>query len=143
MVYCSRACLGRSKRNGSELFCAFCDQPFYRRFGEQDRGVRVNQFCSRSCYNEWRLINLNPETYPKIGTVHAHRVIAQHELGRPLTPHEVVHHNDMNKANSIADNLSVFPNQAVHMLCHGGKLSAEEMARYSLRRLAERERGEG
>ena len=130
--FCSRDCLGKSKRNGSTLYCALCDTPFYRRFGEQDLGVRVNQFCSRQCYMEWRAIHRSPDTYLKTGRVHTHRVVAEATLGRPLTEDEVVHHIDSNKQNNHPANLAVFPNQATHARCHGGGMSSEELRRFSL-----------
>lgn len=50
-AYCSIACVGKSKRHGSTLFCALCDSPFYRRMGEQDIGVAIKQFCSRQSFH--------------------------------------------------------------------------------------------
>lgn len=130
--YCSRACLGASKRHGSTLYCAFCDSPFYRRIGEQDVGVTVNQFCSRPCYKDWRVINSKPSTYLKDGARHIHRVVAEAVLGRTLLPDEVVHHGDLNKQNNQPSNLYVFPDHVTHMRCHYGKLSEQELRRFSL-----------
>lgn len=131
-VYCSRDCLGSSKRNGSELFCSYCDSPFYRRFGEQDLKVRVRQFCSRGCYREWRIVNRKQATYPKIGSAHEHRIVAENHLGRKLFPEEVVHHIDLNRHNAKPENLAVFPDQSTHMRCHMGNMSNEELRRFSL-----------
>lgn len=130
--YCSRACLGLSKRHGSTLYCALCDSPFYRRFGEQDIGIAVNQFCSRPCYGEWRIKNSKPTTYLKNGARHIHRIVAEAVLGRPLLPDEVVHHGDLNKQNNQPSNLYVFPDQSTHMRAHCGKLSNAELRRFSL-----------
>lgn len=137
-TYCSKACVGKAKRHGSELFCALCDSPFYRRFGEQDLGIRVRQFCSRPCYMEWRAINRSPETYLKTGTVHSHRVVAETHLGRKLKPEEVVHHGDDDKQNNAPSNLYVLPSQALHARVHFGHVSAKELRKYSLVRLAAR-----
>jgi hypothetical protein len=128
--FCSKKCLGLSKRNGSELFCAWCDAVFYRRFGEQDRGERVNQFCSNPCYAEYRATYRH--SYPKEGPRHKHRLVAESVLGRLLTSEEVVHHKDNNKQNYSPDNLAVFPNQATHMRCHRGAMSDEELRGFSL-----------
>lgn len=112
--YCSRACVGKSKRHGSALFCAYCDSEFYRRFGEQDVGVTVRQFCSRPCYMAWRSENMKDSTYPKIGARHAHRIVAESVMGRSLLPDEVV------------------PDQSTHVRCHSGAMSDEELQRFSL-----------
>lgn len=138
-VYCSNACLGTSRRNGSELFCALCDSPFYRRLGEQDIGVRVRQFCSRRCYTEWRAIHRSPETYLKMGKRHAHRVVAESVLGRRLREDEVVHHIDGDKQNNAPENLAVFPDQSHHARCHQGNMTGEELSRYMVLNLAESE----
>ena len=129
--YCSKDCLGKSKRHGSELYCAWCDKPFYRRFGEQDNKT-INQFCCKPCYSEWREENRNGFTYPKIGDQHRHRVVAEAILKRKLLPEEVVHHIDKNRLNYNPDNLAVFPNQSTHFKCHQGKLSNEDLRRFSI-----------
>lgn len=130
-------CVGKSKRHGSKLFCAWCDSPFYRRFGEQDIGVRINQFCSRECYTEHRASTRT--SYPKDGPRHKHRIVAESVLGRPLSAVEVVHHQDKNKQNCKPENLSVFPSQAEHARCHFGKMSDEEHLFFSLLETAKRE----
>ncbi len=130
--YCSMACVGKSKRNGSTLYCALCDAPFYRRFGEQDLGERENQFCSKDCYSDWRQINSKDSTYPKIKGRHAHRIIAEEHMGRELITGEVVHHVDLNKKNNSPSNLAVFPNQSIHARCHFGEMSSEELRGYCL-----------
>lgn len=127
--YCSKKCVGASKRHGSVLFCALCDSEFYRRFGEQDANL---QFCSKPCYFAWRVLNRSPDTYPKDGAIHRHRIVAESVLGRKLKPKEVVHHIDLNKGNCKPDNLAVFPNQSYHMRCHHGKMPASELRRFSL-----------
>lgn len=130
--YCSKACVGKAKRHGSTLHCAWCDAEFYRRFGEQDLGDRVNQFCSRECYMAWRDWNRKPDSYPKDGPVHKHRIVAEALLGRALRPGEVVHHVDGNKQNCHPSNLAVFPDQATHVRCHSGGMSDDELRGFSL-----------
>lgn len=130
--YCSLACAGRATRRGSVLHCAYCDSEFYRHFAEQDVGKKINQFCSRDCYMEWRAVNRKSSTYPKIGAAHQHRLVAEAVLGRKLTPQEVVHHIDLDKHNTNPRNLAVFPDQATHMRCHAGAMSDEELRGFSL-----------
>ncbi len=140
--FCSKACVGKAKRHGSTLFCAWCDSPFYRRFGEQDREVRQRQFCSKECYQFWR--DSKRTSYPKDGGRHKHRIVAESVLGRALTVDEVVHHFDENKQNYRPENLAVFPTQAIHARCHfskneGKRLTAAELRFFSLVETAKRE----
>jgi len=130
--YCSRACVGAAKRSGSVLYCAMCDTPFYRHLAEQDIGKKVRQFCSRSCYMEWRALYRKATTYPKQGARHVHRIVAEQHLGRPLTEDEVVHHIDLDKHNFDPSNLAVLPDQAYHAKVHRGKVSDAEVRRFSL-----------
>lgn len=132
-VFCSKQCLGVSKRHGSTLFCSWCDASFYRRFGEQDAG-KVRSFCSRACYGEWRAFKRT--SYPKAGPRHQHRIVAEAVLGRLLTANEVVHHIDNNRQNCRPENLCVFPSQSLHARCHFGRMTRDEIARYELLRLA-------
>lgn len=141
--FCSKACVGKAKRHGSTLFCAWCDSPFYRRFGEQDREVRVRQFCCRACYQEWR--ESKRTSYPKDGARHKHRIVAEAVLGRQLSPDEVVHHINENKQDYRPENLAVFPSQAIHARCHFGKhdkkrMRPEELRFFSLVETAAREK---
>lgn len=138
-AYCSRKCVGESKKHGCTLFCHMCDTPFYRRFGEQDIGTTINQFCSKKCYQEWRALKRKPTTYIKVDGRHIHRTIAESILGRLLTSDEVVHHIDLNKHNNVLSNLMVLPNQSVHMDAHFGRLSDADIQRFSLIEIANRQ----
>jgi hypothetical protein len=79
-------------------------------------------------------------TYPKDGTRHKHRIVAEQFLGRPLTKEEVVHHIDHNKHNCQPSNLAVFPSQAEHTRCHFGKKPPEWVRPFTLEETAKRER---
>lgn len=126
-TFCSKACLGLSKRTGSQLDCSWCGSRFYRHMAEQDS---ERSFCSRPCYMKWRA---NQRTsYPKLGSEHVHRVVAARVLGRALLPGEVVHHIDLDKQNHDPSNLAVFPSQADHARCHFGGMSDDELRSFSL-----------
>ena len=135
-VYCSKSCVGKMHRHGSTLVCAMCDKEFYRRYGEQDREVRKNQFCSKECYSAWRYENRGPKTYLKTGHEHTHRVVAKAVLGRDLTKDEVVHHIDGNCSNNHPSNLAVFPSQSEHTRCHFGKVGDDFVEKYKLTELS-------
>lgn len=135
--FCSKACGGIAKRTGSTLHCAMCDTPFYRNLAEQDVGEKINQFCSRPCYDEWRVVNMSSDTYPKSGQTHQHRIVAAEVLGRQLLPSEVVHHIDLNKHNFDPANLAVFPDQSYHARCHQGGMPDDELRGFSLSQIAE------
>lgn len=58
------------------------------------------------------------KTYTKLRGRHAHRVIAEKILGRPLKKGEVVHHIDHDKKNNAPENLQVLASQAEHARVH-------------------------
>jgi len=127
--FCSRACVGRSKRHGRVYRCAMCDSEFYRRDGEADGKL---QFCSIPCYADWRKEHRSDTTYPRTGAVHTHRIVASAVLGRPLAHGEVVHHIDGVRTNNHPSNLAVFPDQSTHAFCHFGEMSDQELGVYTL-----------
>lgn len=127
--YCSRVCSALGQRCGSEMHCDLCDVAFYKQAAEQDS---ARSFCSAECYQEWRALQRSPDTYPKDGKRHLHRVVAEQWLGRPLAPGEVIHHIDEDKHNADPANLAVFPSQAMHALCHKGGVTAADLDRYRL-----------
>lgn len=58
------------------------------------------------------------KSYPKIYGRHAHRVVMEEKIGRPLKPGEIVHHKDENILNFSPDNLQLLPSQAEHARLH-------------------------
>jgi endogenous inhibitor of DNA gyrase (YacG/DUF329 family) len=116
--YCSQACLSAARRHGCAIVCEQCGKTVYRRYGEQDRSVREHAFCSRACYMLYRVLHMQPTVYPKQGSVHIHRIVAQEMAGRPLREGEVVHHIDGNPHNSEPSNLFLFKSQADHVAYH-------------------------
>lgn len=62
-----------------------------------------------------------PSTYRTASGKATHRSVAEQELGRQLSPDEVVHHEDLNKHNNEPNNLIVFPSHSVHSTHHALK----------------------
>lgn len=64
------------------------------------------------------------KAYTKIKGRHAHRVIMERHLGRPLAPSEIVHHIDGNILNNDISNLELLPSQAEHVRQHHAEMMA-------------------
>ncbi len=58
-------------------------------------------------------------TDPRTGQrYYEHRAVAEWHLGRPLEPHEVVHHRNEVQGDDHPDNLMVLPSARAHALLH-------------------------
>jgi hypothetical protein len=123
------------------VYCDLCDTAFYRAIGEQMRDGKCRQFCSRDCYGGWRVLHRLSTSYPKMGAIHRHRVVAESVLGRLLRAGEVVHHIDLDRQNCDPANLAVFPSQSAHARCHAGSMSDDELRGFSLLEIAHRADG--
>ncbi|RLB86633.1 MAG: hypothetical protein DRH26_16995 [Deltaproteobacteria bacterium] len=116
--FCSRKCKDIFYKKGSTLVCALCNKNFYRADCENNRNNSQNVFCSTDCYFQWRKITMKGSTYPKIGAIHIHRIVAESIIGRKLTKKEVVHHKDGNRHNNHPSNIEIIPSQADHAKLH-------------------------
>lgn len=68
-------------------------------------------------------------TYRKLYGRHAHRVVAEEMLGRPLQRNEIVHHIDGNKHNNDPSNLQVM-SQADHLRLHHAEMWKARKRKY-------------
>ena len=98
------------------LTCEKCGKQFIRYKSMIKPGI-THFFCSRACAKE--------HSYPKIFGTHAHRILAEEVIGRPLKKGEVVHHKDGNPRNNLIDNLEVLSSQVEHakLHCKNGRFS--------------------
>lgn len=85
------------------------------------------------------------------GYVREHRLVMEQTLGRYLTPQEVVHHRDGNKANNAPENLEMYGSNGQHLAetrqgqvpkwSAGGKRRIQESAHRTATRLQRSSRG--
>ena len=113
---------GCEKPIESRSMCAMHAQRV-RRYGDPNR-VTSDEERKRRC-REAALIRCGdqakPTTYRKLHNRHAHRVIAEQIIGRPLRPGEIVHHIDGDKHNNSPSNLQVMT-QSEHIALHRAEM---------------------
>lgn len=102
--YCSMKCRGLAMRRQENLVCANCVKKFSRCHSEVSRRGKLS-WCSWNCWKEY--YNKHRKSYPKIGSRHAHRIVAERKFGRRLTPKDIVHHRDGDKNNYKPNNLQL------------------------------------
>ena len=136
--FCSYACMGTAQKGVTRSVpilkaCEVCGAEFrvkaYR--------SKTQRFCSRPCYWVARTgttyhrapkytesrsgyVYVYQPDHPaamKSGYVAEHRLVAEATLGRPLEPHEIVHHRDRNGGNNAPENLQVMT-QPEHAALH-------------------------
>lgn len=109
-----------------ELICVVCSTPFSVRPSRVKKGAK---YCSYPCHQigegrkggavrgEQVKALSEGKAYTKTRGRHTHRRAAEHKIGRPLHPGEIVHHLDGDKLNNHPDNLVVM-SQADHVRLH-------------------------
>ena len=122
--FCSKLCANKHRQSGTIIKCVLCEVEFYRRFGDQKKAI--NQFCSKECYSNNRIINSKKTTYLKEGAKHKHIIVAEKTLNRSLKKGEVVHHIDNDKKNNNIENLAVLPSQSIHAKVHFSNYNFDE-----------------
>jgi len=101
--------------------CKFCGMDFIP-------PDKTQVFCSRDCYLAFVRNQRNEKTYPKRKGRHAHRIVAEEMMERPLRKGEIVHHKDNNKSNNDPSNLMVLT-QSEHINLHRKQLEGGKIKR--------------
>lgn len=123
--FCSIEC----RRAGGKLVGSSFDEDTRKRAGERITYYNKNVFNHgeyRERNSEAKRRRGSGKGYTKVNGRHAHRVVAEKMIGRPLRSDEIVHHIDGNKRNNNPGNLKVMTQSEhirEHLLRGGGRLA--------------------
>lgn len=116
----------KQRPTGETGVCEQCGSTYPRKNGDRPN----RRFCNFICANRWKAHHTNEaralklrgrgqgKSYPKLFGRHAHRVVAEQMLSRPLVKGEIVHHKNENRLDYSEDNLEVLPSQSAHIKLH-------------------------
>lgn len=116
-LFCSRACLAEARASKELGIDTTRQSENMRRINAELNPTRMTDEV-RAKLRERRLGSGTEASYAKLYGRHAHRVVAEQMLGRPLRKGEVIHHMDRNRRNNAPENLMVFASQAEHAKWH-------------------------
>lgn len=131
-ILCVRACAHCqteflvAKKYPGQRFCS--RKCGFKELNPSDHNARVARATAKQRGDKLRGRG-EGKSYPKLNGRHAHRVIAEQKLGRPLEPGEIVHHRDENKLNYSADNLDILSGQSEHNRVHENFKDARKRGR--------------
>ena len=116
--YCSRECAGTTRSAREIRQCEQCGVDIEVRVGSKVKAVREKRFCSRECVYESRRVgwhkNQHGYIWKQVGVGKSKKMIIQHRqimeehLGRPLLPHENVHHKNGVRDDNRLENLELW-----------------------------------
>ncbi|TMD08303.1 MAG: hypothetical protein E6J01_03970 [Chloroflexi bacterium] len=108
--YCSLACAAKGRMNRTHFQCAQCGRFAPRRHGNYLR----KRFCSKDCEvasregkgfldkHGYKIIRMRGRDTPE------HRIVMEGMIGRPMLPHETVHHKNGQRADNRPENLELW-----------------------------------
>ena len=116
----------RNHLPGATIICKVCEVHFTVRPSR----AKTAKYCCYKCHQIGEgkkggvtrglqmKLKSNGKAYIKTKGRHAHRIIAEQLLKRPLKKGEVVHHKDGNKLNNDPNNIEILLNQSCHAKIH-------------------------